>query len=266
MNLDYRSGEAHLSARRKREYTSLSRSKGRRDLGQYLVEGVRALESARDAGVKMVDVVVSGDAAADPRVAQLLGSLACPVLLASAREVEQIADVRTSQGIVGAAVLPEPIARTMRCPCLLLDGVQDPGNVGALIRTAAWYGVHTVVCGPGTADPYQPKVVRASMGGLWDVAIERVEDLEGFYRALEVPVYVADAGGEAAGDWEPAAQAILVVGSEGHGPSPVSLAAAHRLVSLGRAGEGRGTESLNASVAGGILLDRWLGRGSDSDR
>ena len=62
----------------------------------------------------------------------------------------------------------------------MLDGVSDPGNVGTLIRTAAWFGVNAIVAGPGTADFFAPKTVRSTMGGMWSMVLEKVSHLPGF--------------------------------------------------------------------------------------
>jgi TrmH family RNA methyltransferase len=151
-------------------------------------------------------------------------------------------------------------------PALLLDGVQDPGNVGALVRTAAWFGVQTVVGDEGTADFENPKAVRASMGGLWDVALARVPDLGPVLDRLAAEgaaLWGADLGGTSVAAWAPGHTAALVMGSEAHGLSADVAERLHRsgggLVHIPGAAGARGVESLNVSVAGGVLLARWLG-------
>ncbi|NNE70448.1 MAG: RNA methyltransferase [Rhodothermales bacterium] len=258
MNLDRSPGEAKLSNRRRAEYRSLQRGKGRRELGQYLIEGVRAMESAVAAGVPLIDMVVGAETAVDPRVARLIEAVDCPVLEASSRDLEAIGNARSSQGIAAAAQLPET-NQAVTFPCLVLDGIQDPGNVGTLIRTAAWFGIKTVLCGPGTADPYQPKVVRSSQGGLWDVSVVCHSAIPAVLAAIAaVPVYVADLNGNAAASWGPEDASALVIGSEAHGPSDELRERADGAVTIQGVAPS-GTESLNAAVAGGILLHRWLG-------
>lgn len=243
----------------------MQRAKGRRELGQYLIEGVRAVESAVKAGARLADVVVdrklieqaSGGSEASDRVSRLLESVTCPVLVAAGNDLKSISDVQTSQGIIAAATLPED-SRGVEFPCLVLDGVQDPGNVGTLIRSAAWFGVRTVICGPGTADPFQPKVVRSSQGGLWDVDVQRMADLPGILQAVgDRPVFVADLDGDAAQEWQPSRESVLVIGSEAKGPSEAFRGAAAGVVTIA-GGARKGTESLNAAVAGSILLHCWL--------
>lgn len=265
MNLARTPDESKLTARRKSEYRSLLRAKGRRELGQYLIEGVRAVESAVNAGASLVDLVVdrdlieeaSGGSEASERVASILESVTCPVLIAAGNDLKSVSDVRTSQGIIAAAKLPGD-APAVEFPCVVLDGVQDPGNVGTLVRSAAWFGVRTVICGPGTADPFQPKVVRSSQGGLWDVSVQRMDDLPRILHAVgDRPIFVADLDGQPAAEWRPERESVLVIGSEARGPSAVFRAAAEGVVTIA-GGNQKGTESLNAAVAGGILLHCWL--------
>jgi TrmH family RNA methyltransferase len=214
-----------------------------------------------DAGAPLVDVVATQEASQNARILKILERVACPVFIASSRDLESVSEVRTSQGVAAAAQLPD-VTEVRAGSCLVLDGIQDPGNVGTLIRTAAWFGVKAVVCGPGTADPYQPKVVRASQGGLWDVQVVRSMDLRRLFaspRFSGCPRYVADMHGVSLGEWRPSGDSVLVMGSEAHGISEAAREGAVQAVTIERRGSG-GTESLNAAVAGGIMLAHWLGR------
>ena len=257
MNLDHNPHESRLTARRKAEYRSLSRSKGRRELGQYLIEGVRAIESAIAAGVPLIDLVVLPEAPDQPRIAALVAKAGCPVWVGASKDLASISDARSDQGVVAAAPFPSDL-EVQAGGCLVLDGVQDPGNVGTLIRTAAWFGVQSVICGPDTADPYQPKVVRSTQGGLWDVTVVRRGSIEAVVADLEGRnVFVADMAGEDLNAWRPPADAALVIGSEAHGPSKELKAVAAGCVTIAGSSP-RATESLNAAVAGGILLQHWM--------
>ncbi len=257
MNLDHNPHESRLTARRKGEYRSLSRSRGRRELGQYLIEGVRAIESAVTAGVALIDLVVLPNALDDPCIAELAAKAGCPVRVGATKDLASISDARSDQGMVASALLPTE-SGIPAGGCLVLDGVQDPGNVGTLIRTAAWFGVAGVICGPDSADPYQPKVVRSSQGGLWDVTVVRRASIEAVLADLVGrSVFVADMEGVDLGDWDPPSDAALVIGSEAHGPSAELKAVAAGCVTITGSGP-RGTESLNAAVAGGILLQHWM--------
>ena len=230
--------------------------------GAFLVEGVRSVEAAIAAGAPLVEVLVSHDAVEGERVAELMEAAQVPVHEVAGRDLDRIGDARTSQGVL--AVSASVIRRQLEAegPVVVLDGVQDPGNVGALVRSAAWFGVSAVIADTRSADFEGPKAVRASMGGLWDLQLIRVPDLEPVLDSLLAKgraVWGADMHGTSISTWRPDATDALVLGNEGRG---LSMAVAQRLsgrVSISGAPAPRGVESLNVGVAAGILLHRWLG-------
>lgn len=242
------------------------RKKGRDTWRQALVEGWRGVESVLDAGVPVLDLVASDRAANDPRLPALARRAGAPVVFAAEHVFDKLSDVQTAQGIL--AVVPtrylpfEALVEKRRL--LVLDGVQDPGNVGTLIRTAGWFGLDAIVTGPGTADPYHPKVMRATMGGLWDVDLADAGDLGALLASLAAAGFDlvgADLGGQAIPTWAPAERTALVLGSEAHGLSDAARRALSRRVVIAGAEGRRGAESLNVAVAGGILMHHWLGTG-----
>ena len=262
-----------MTRQRLKDLASLSRRKGRRRLGAFVVEGVRSVEAAVGAGAPLVEIWVAEGLDA-PRVAALADRAEVPVRRAPERDLERIGDAQTSQGVLAVSRSVVTEAAPAAGPVLLLDGVQDPGNVGALIRTAAWFGVSAVVLDTDSADPESPKAVRASMGGIWDVALARVPSLVPVLDGLAaagVEAWGADLSGTPVEAWSPGSDAALVMGSEGHGLSPLVAAwlrqrAGERFVRIGAGpwrraagGRARGVESLNVAVAGGVLLSRWLG-------
>lgn len=264
-----------VTRQRLKEIAALARRKGREASGEFLVEGVRSVEAAVGAGAPLADVLVAPGAAADPRVAAVLeraGHRGAPVHYVPARDLDRVGDARTSQGLLAVArsVVRDALPEGTEGPVLLLDGVQDPGNVGALVRTAAWFGVEAVVADHKTADFEGPKAVRASMGGLWDVALVRVPDLVPVLDELDrggYAVWGAHLGGTSASRWAPGRRSALVLGSEAHGLSEAvadrlrAASAGDPFVFIPGAERGRpaGVESLNVAVAAGVLLGRWLG-------
>ena len=249
---------------------ALHRRRGRDAQGAFLVEGVRSVEAALDAHAPLDEIVVSDAVAAEPRVAALVARATAPVSVVPARDAARISDAQASQGVVAVArrivvdAVPSGAERV-----LVLDGVQDPGNVGALVRSAAWFGVDAVVSDARSADPEGPKAVRAAMGGLWDVALVRVAHLDAALADLAaagVALWGADMDGTDAAAWAPAGPLALVMGSEAHGLSPAVAARLDGRVTIARgprgasaAPEAPGAESLNVVVAAGVLLHRWLG-------
>jgi TrmH family RNA methyltransferase len=254
-----------LPERRRKEIASLVRKKYRERLGQFVVEGLRSVQAALDARAPLVELVVADTVQRDARVQALLAQAAVPAFVLPVRAFERLSAVQTSQGTLAVArATPFPAASLAGLQAVLvLDGVQDPGNVGTVMRTAAWFGVDALLAGPGTADYYNPKVVRAAMGGLWDLHLAGTDDLAGSLRRLQAAgfgLYGADLEGTEAAAWQPRRPSALVLGSEAHGLSPgVARVLDERIVIAG-ASRSLGAESLNVAVAAGILIYQWQRR------
>ncbi len=251
-----------LTRRRAKELVRLSRKRHRDESGEYLIEGVRAVESALAANADVAEIVVTPASLDDDRVQLLLSSVDVPVWSAEEQELRQIADTSSPQGLVAIGRQRWVELSDATGAIVALDAVQDPGNVGAIVRSAAWFGVKTVLVGPGTADPFGPKTVRASMGGLWDVALVRATDLGAaldVLRARGYRVVAADTKGEPLAGWSAPDECVLVMGSEAHGISHVLLPRIDEAVTIGER-SGAGVESLNVAVAAGIIMHHWLAR------
>ncbi len=255
-----------LTERRRKEIASLQQKKYRDRLGQMVVEGLRSVESAVEAGAPLVELVVAESRRADPAIEALLKAAGVPFYAIKDADLARLSDVETAQGILAVVRLPgEEAAWEGVRRVLALDAVQDPGNVGTLVRTAAWFGIDAVLAGPGSADLFSPKVVRSAMGGLWDVVLSRSPDLPrslGDLREKGFALYAADLEGSPPDEWHPSAPSVLVLGSEAHGVSAEVRALVGGFVSIpGNPGR-RGAESLNVSVAGGILMQQWTRTGA----
>jgi len=134
---------------------------------------------------------------------------------------------------------------------LALDGVQDPGNVGTLLRIADWYGLDRVVLAENCADLYSPKVVQASMGSFARLPVHVAGLAEALAR-VRAPVLGCDLDGEDVHGLEPLRDAVIVIGSEGRGLSPAVRARVSRRITIPRYGR---AESLNAAVAAAVVCD-----------
>jgi len=248
-----------LTEKRRKEIASLAQRKYRQRLAQTLVEGVRAVEAAVIADAPIVEVLVASERSEASEIRALTDRTAAPVHIVDANTLNAISDVETTQGILAVVKTRwEAIQAVLSCETILaLDRVRDPGNVGTLIRSAAWFGVRGVLVTPGTVDVYSPKVVRASMGGIWDVLIAGAPEagaLTGSLRAAGIAVYAADMEGIDSRTWEPVRPCALIVGGEAHGITPAVLQAADGVVAIAPPARGAALESLNAAIAGSILL------------
>lgn len=139
---------------------------------------------------------------------------------------------------------------------IALDGIQDPGNLGTIIRLCDWFGVKYVVCSEDTADCFNPKVVQASMGSLARVKMIYT-DLVAFLNDRKEVVYGAFLEGDNIYGITPAENAILVMGNEGNGISSSVEAVINQKINIPQFGERKDTESLNVATATSILLSEF---------
>ena len=239
----------------------LGRRRGRERRGLALAEGVRLVEEALAAGITIRGAAVSPTLEGTTRGMALKARLAehgVRLEDVTVAELDELADTEHPQGIV-AVVEPRAwtladVALERASVLLVLDGVQDPGNVGTMLRTAHALGAAGVVALRGTADLTNPKVLRGSMGAAFRLPSVAAEEDAFLVWAAEqgMAVWAAAADGspfDRAGTRS--APIALVVGNEGAGVSPgIARAAAHRVAIPLRPG----AESLNVAIAAGILL------------
>lgn len=237
----------------------LKLARGRERRGLALAEGVRLLEEALASGIAIRHVLASPALEATARGGALKAALASaghPIEPVSEKELDQLAATERPQGVLAVIVPPTWSLANIKvgpgAPALVLDGVQDPGNVGTIVRTAFALGAAGVLALPGTAEITNPKTLRATMGGYFRLPCVMVDEpvLESWARETGVRLMVAAADGSPPERSRGHALA-LVVGNEGAGTRP----------SLDRWAHGRigvplrpGAESLNVGIAAGILL------------
>jgi TrmH family RNA methyltransferase len=136
---------------------------------------------------------------------------------------------------------------------LILDGIQDPGNLGTIIRTADWFGLDQIVVSADTASCYNPKVVQSTMGSILRVDVV-VADLPEFIQSAKMPIYGAVLEGKSIQTTELAKEGILIIGNESKGIRSPILSLITDPITIPKYGT---AESLNAAVATGIILAKW---------
>ncbi len=228
----------------------------------FAAEGVRAVEELVRSSIAIRGILAAPQLADAPRGAALLAAIrqrGADLSEVSALEFASAAETESPQGVLAIAEIPEirldalPVGDRLRI--VVLDAVQDPGNVGTILRTAAALGASATLALPGTVDLWNAKVVRSAMGALFHHPAVTCtwNELDAFRSARALALWGADAAGElvsqATGDRTP--RLILAVGIEGGGLSAECRARADRFVALPIAAD---VESLNAAVAAGILL------------
>jgi TrmH family RNA methyltransferase len=242
----------------------LHRRRGRERRGLALAEGVRLVEEAVDAGIRLRGVLVSPALEATTRgraLKSVLGERGVTLEQVSEPELEKLADTEHPQGVL-AVIEPrhwrmEDMQLTKGAVVIVLDGVQDPGNVGTILRTAHGLGAVGVVALPGTAELGNTKVIRGSMGALFRLPAvsSQAEDFLAWAKRSGMELWTTAVDGEPVnrivGPGRDRPPIGLVLGNEGAGVSSALASAAHRRVSIPLAS---GVESLNVAIAAGILL------------
>ena len=225
-----------------KELASLKEKKGRRRTGTFLVEGHKMVREAVASGMDVVRLILREDYAGE--------TYGLPAVLLGQDAFAAVCDEKTPQGIAAEVAIPLRSVQPPQGRCLLLDGLQDPANVGAIIRTAVAAGYEDVYLA-GCADPFSPKSVRASMSGVFFARIMQGTQEEILSAIAGMPVIAADMGGEDVFSYAAPEMFCLAVGSEGSGLSALVRSRADVTVRIPMDAR---TESLNAAVSAGILM------------
>ncbi|MDP4200849.1 MAG: RNA methyltransferase [Bacteroidota bacterium] len=236
----------------------LTRPRMRSNQGQFIIEGPHLLEAALDKAPELIARIAITSHAAE-RFAGLLDRCihhGAALYSISDKLASRLSDTEESQGILGVLRIPEPKIEASGDFALALDGVQDPGNVGTIIRTAAWFGVKSVFLGEGTADPYAPKVIRATQGAIFSVGLESGIDLSRRIAKLrfagwKVFATMVSKHAKSIFDTEFPSKTLLVFGSEARGIRQGLLPLTDGEIVIPRYGEG---ESLNVAISAAIIL------------
>jgi len=265
-------GSAISSTRNRRvvETRKLAQRKHRQRQGRFAVEGLQLLHMALDAGCKAQESFYCPEMLTSPTahalVERLHEGLAAPTPV-SPNVMRALSDRDAPQGIVAVfPVMTPPLvevafggAEEKGDLVVVVDRLQDPGNLGTIIRTADAVGARAVVCVEPCVDPHDPKTVRSTMGSIFNLPIVRAPDVEALFallhargmRSVGADVYSGHLWGE--GVW--GGNVALVLGNEARGLSDdvrERIQAWCRLPMQGKA------ESLNVAIAGGILMYAWL--------
>ncbi|MBR2498442.1 MAG: RNA methyltransferase [Clostridia bacterium] len=227
-----------------KEIRSLSDKKFRDKLNLYVVEGKKLVCEAVELKLPVYVVIGTEKALAE------LSFDGVRVETVTEEVLSSVSAEVTPQGVMAVIRKPENDLVKPEKSCILLDGVSDPANVGAIIRTAAASGYNTVYTTDDCADPFSQKAVRSSMSGVFRVKIVRASR-EKLLSIIDKPFIVADMDGESIYQTKVNGDFCLVIGNEGHGVSDLFREKATKVVSIPMA---NGVESLNASVSAGLLM------------
>ena len=237
---------------------SLETKKGRNREGLFVAEGPKVVGDLIRHGMKPVRVMAVAEwIEANPLI---------PTEEATQDELRKLSFLQHPQQVVALFRLPESHGHAdAKCPekelCLALDGVQDPGNVGTILRIADWFGIRTVYCSEDTADIYNPKVVQATMGSIARVNVVYTDLAELFSRlSPDVPVYGTLLDGQDIYAQELSSTGIIVMGNEGKGISDVVRPLVNKRLLIPPFSIGDGAESLNVAIATAVVCSEFRRR------
>ena len=217
--------------------------------GRVLIEGPHLVAEALQAGLKPLALIVSESGTKKREIRSLIGEHEAVVL--GDRIFGVVADAETPPGIAAEIAIPRPLDASSKA-AVFLEGIQDPANVGAILRSAAAFGVGEVFLDSACADPWSPKVLRAAMGGHFKLALRQVTNLVKPLEEFEgAAVCTVSSGGTPLKDLELRGRVGWVFGSEGRGVSPALAAKARLQATIPMAA---GSESLNVAAAAAICL------------
>jgi RNA methyltransferase, TrmH family len=238
---------------------SLHQKKIRSASGNYIAEGPKVTDEILLHFPELIEYVAALPSWIDAHGPALQGLDPLKIHAINETELERISTLSTPNEVV--VVLKKKEEQVWILPsgawCLALDGIQDPGNLGTIIRIADWFGVKHMLCSPECADWYNPKVIQASMGSFLRVQ-PCYTDLLAWMSSYKDPIYAATLEGEPVTRMEQVVPGIVLIGNESKGIHQALKALATKEVTIPRIGE---AESLNAAVATGILLSHFCREG-----
>ena len=264
-----------ISKNQQKYISSLELKKNRKKDNVFVAEGFKIVEELLHAGFHAKMIVGCEEWMSRPSKSPLKGDFSTsqpspfkgergegPLLITVTEdELRKTSFLQHPQQVLGVFEIPDnntiPEANWFREHlCIALDGVQDPGNLGTIIRIADWFGIDTIICSQTTADAYAPKVVQATMGSISRVKIFYT-DLEEYLKELdrEIPIYGTLLDGDNIYSSQLSSNGIIVMGNEGNGISPaIRELVNHRLLIPSYPPERETAESLNVAIATAITV------------
>ena len=228
--------------------TSLQQKKYRHKHQLFVAEGIKVVEELLVSNFEIEKLFATED---------YMSNLNKEVLVViSDLELKKISQLKSPNKVLGLFRMPETNQALNTGLVVALDAINDPGNLGTIIRLCDWFGVSKLVCSKDTVDCYNQKVVQASMGSLTRIAIV-YEDLIPFLKTTDLPSFIADMDGENVYESSLPNDAILIMGNEANGISDAIRELVDSKISIPRFGNEPQTESLNVATATAILLSEF---------
>ena len=236
-----------LSKNQLKLITSLQQKKYRIKYNLFVAEGAKVVNEFLDSNVKLDQLFCVDD---------LDFKKSFDPVLISNEELKKISSLKTPNNVLAVFKIPKPLELLDSGLILVLDEINDPGNLGTIIRLCDWFGVDQLVCSLNTVDCYNAKVVQSSMGSLTRVSIVYTE-LESFLKITKLPKFATLMNAKSVYESELPNNAVLVMGNEANGINKRLLSLLDHSISIPRFGKLQKTESLNVANATAILLSEF---------
>lgn len=228
--------------------TSLQQKKYRQKYQLFVAEGVKVVNELLASPLKVEQLYTTDES--------FMTSKEVKVVSISENELRKVSTLKTPNKVLGLFKIPKGEKNNKNSFIVALDGVNDPGNLGTIIRLCDWFGVSELVCSKNTVDCYNQKVVQSTMGSLTRVQVSYI-DLPKFLKSTSLPIYTADMHGDNVYTTSLPQKAVLVMGNEANGISPEVTDIVKNTVTIPRFGDLQKTESLNVATATAILLSEF---------
>lgn len=237
-----------LSKNQLKLITSLSQKKYRQKHKLFIAEGVKVVDELLNSSLKVNTIFTTGD--------YKITDSALKIETISESELKKISQLKTPNKVLGLFEIPESNIIENDDLTVVLDAINDPGNLGTIIRLCDWFGIQNLICSTDTVDCYNSKVVQASMGSLTRVSIVYT-DIEQYLNVSPKTNYIADMDGEEVYKITLPKNINLIMGNEANGVSEKVRNLVNAKISIPRFGEIQATESLNVATATAILLSEF---------
>ena len=222
----------------------MDKKKFRQKYNLFLVEGNKIIKELRKSSFKVKEIF-----SVNPSELDFLGVMVHQI---TERELQKISLLQHPKDSVAVCELQEN--KSIEAPVqLVLDNIQDPGNLGTIIRLADWFGIEQIICSPNSVDVYNPKVIQATMGSFTRVNVV-YQEIEQLLEEADRPVFGTDMVGKNLYSIDFPERFYLILGNEGNGIRPIIKKLVSDNITIPRFGKLQSTESLNVSMAAGIIL------------
>ena len=228
--------------------TSLSQKKYRQKHRLFIAEGIKVVNELLNSAFEVELIFCTND------FETMLPEN--KVTRVSETELKKISTLKSPNKVFSLFKIPEEKSIQNSGLILALDAINDPGNLGTIIRLCDWFGISQLICSKDTVDCYNQKVVQASMGSLTRINIQYL-DLKDYISESRLPSFIADMNGENIYKTSVPKEGILILGNEANGVSKEIKNQVQHKVSIPRFGETQRTESLNVATAAAILISEF---------